>query len=347
MTPIKSSLARSVGKLLGVYKDTDLSLRGDVQSSRLKPGVVVASGGNIDGATPGNGFKYHVFTSSGSLVLDSSSIPVSVEYLVVAGGGSGAYDRGGGGGAGGLRSNSPTCPAPRRTPTLTLSSGTTYPVTVGSGGITHSAYGSPSDLKGGNSSISTTVIASGGGAVSGPLRDGGSGFGGGSGGQDGAGDTVASPDSLSPTVQGFDGGGIESDPVSPNNGSGGGGGAGGPGGGSDPPSTGNAGVGGPGLAIPGFAGPLFPTMPTPWKNAVGPTGLYAGGGGGAGSQDSQGPPNGGAGGPGGGGAGGTGPGADGTAGVTNTGGGGGGGNNLPQGDGAAGGSGIVIIRYAV
>ena len=203
MTPIKSSLARSVGKLLGVYKDTDLSLRGDVQSSRLKPGVVVASGGNIDGATPGNGFKYHVFTSSGSLVLDSSSIPVSVEYLVVAGGGSGAYDRGGGGGAGGLRSNSPTCPAPRRTPTLTLSSGTTYPVTVGSGGITHSAYGSPSDLKGGNSSISTTVIASGGGAVSGPLRDGGSGFGGGSGGQDGAGDTVASPDSLSPTVQGL------------------------------------------------------------------------------------------------------------------------------------------------
>ena len=53
MTPFKSSLARSVGKLLGVYKDTDLSLRGDVQEySRLKPGVIVASGGNIDGATP-------------------------------------------------------------------------------------------------------------------------------------------------------------------------------------------------------------------------------------------------------------------------------------------------------
>ena len=347
MSPLRSSLARTVGKLLGVQTDSDLSLRPRVQSSRFEAGSVVASGGNIDGATPGNGFKYHVFTSSGSLVLDASSTPVSVEYLVVAGGGSGGYDRGGGGGAGGLRSNSPTCPAPRRTPTLTLNAGTTYPVTVGAGGITHNAYGAPTDLKGGDSSISTTVVASGGGAISDSLKNGGSGFGGGSGGQDGAGDTVASPDSLSPTVQGFDGGGLEPSPVTPGNGSGGGGGAGGAGGGSDPPSSGNAGVGGAGLAIPAFAGPLFPTMPTPWKNAVGPTGLYAGGGGGGGSQDSQGPPNGGAGGPGGGGAGGTGGGADGTAGVTNTGGGGGGGNNLPQGDGGAGGSGIVIIRYPV
>lgn len=35
MAPIKSSLARTVGKLLGVSKDTDLSLRGDVQSTRF------------------------------------------------------------------------------------------------------------------------------------------------------------------------------------------------------------------------------------------------------------------------------------------------------------------------
>ena len=98
--------------------------------------------------TPGNGYKYHLFTSSGSLVVASGS--ASVEYLVVAGGGSGGYDRGGGGGAGGLRSNSPTCPAPRRTPTLTLSAGNTYPVTVGSGGITQNSYSDPADLKGGN-----------------------------------------------------------------------------------------------------------------------------------------------------------------------------------------------------
>ena len=35
MAPIKSSLARTVGKLLGVSKDTDLSLRGATQSSKV------------------------------------------------------------------------------------------------------------------------------------------------------------------------------------------------------------------------------------------------------------------------------------------------------------------------
>ena len=33
MAPIKSSLARTVGKLLGISKNTDLSLRGNVQSN--------------------------------------------------------------------------------------------------------------------------------------------------------------------------------------------------------------------------------------------------------------------------------------------------------------------------
>ena len=346
MAPFKSSLAISASKLFGVFNQSDLSLRGATQSSRLFSGSVSASGGNINGAEPGNGYKYHVFTSPGTLQVAASSVPVSVEYLVVAGGGAGGYDRGGGGGAGGLRSNSPTCPAPRRTPGLVLNTGVTYTITVGGGGITQNSYSQPADLKGGNSSIDSTVIASGGAAQGSSLKNGGSGFGGGSGGQHGAGDTVASPDSLSPTVQGFDGGGLEPSPVTPNNGSGGGGGAGGAGGGSDPPSSGTAGVGGAGLAIPAFAGPLFPTMPTPWKNTVGPTGVYAGGGGGGGSQDSQGPPNGGPAHPGGGGGGAGGSGSgDGTAGITNTGGGGGGGGNLPQGDGGAGGSGIVIIRY--
>ena len=353
MAPLRSSLARTVSRLLGVQTDSDLSLRPRVQSSRYKAGTVVASGGNIDGATPGNGFKYHVFTSSGSLVLDASSTPVSVEYLVVAGGGAGGYDRGGGGGAGGLRSNSPTCPAPRRTPTLTLNAGNTYPVTVGSGGVTNNQYGTPpaGPLHGGDSSISTTVVASGGGGITtpagAPSRDGGSGFGGGSGGQTGRGDTVASPDGLSPTVQGFPGGAPgPGGTVTPNTGSGGGGGAGGAGGSSSPPSSGSAGVGGAGLAVPAFAGPLFPTMPSNWRSAVGPTGVYAGGGGGGGSQDGQGPPTGGPRHPGGGGAGVGGSGSgDGGAGATNTGSGGGGGGNLPQGDGGAGGSGIVIIRY--
>ena len=37
MSPIKSSLARTVGRLLGVQKDTDLSLRGHVQSKTFLP----------------------------------------------------------------------------------------------------------------------------------------------------------------------------------------------------------------------------------------------------------------------------------------------------------------------
>ena len=37
MAPLKTSLSRSVGKLLGVQKDTDLSLRGATQSTRVPP----------------------------------------------------------------------------------------------------------------------------------------------------------------------------------------------------------------------------------------------------------------------------------------------------------------------
>ena len=59
-----------------------------------------ASGGNIVGAEPGNGYKYHVFTSAGAFTVNSGA--GDVEYLVVAGGG-GGY--GGGGGDGGYRSS--------------------------------------------------------------------------------------------------------------------------------------------------------------------------------------------------------------------------------------------------
>ena len=45
MAPIKSSLSRSVSKLLGVFKDTDLSLRGNAQSNRVPPPPFEASGG--------------------------------------------------------------------------------------------------------------------------------------------------------------------------------------------------------------------------------------------------------------------------------------------------------------
>ena len=47
------------------------------------PGAMDASGGNIT-ATPGNGYTYHIFTSSGSLVVSAlNGTPGNVEYVVV------------------------------------------------------------------------------------------------------------------------------------------------------------------------------------------------------------------------------------------------------------------------
>ena len=67
-------------------------------------GPFSATGGNVPaGIEPGNGYKYHVFTSPGSLVCTGDPNPV--EYVVVAGGGSGGVRHGSGGGAGGLRTN--------------------------------------------------------------------------------------------------------------------------------------------------------------------------------------------------------------------------------------------------
>lgn len=314
-------------------------------------GGVGRGGGSTFSATggatyePGNGFKYHLFIGSTPEQFSVESGESEVEYLVVGGGGSGGYDRNGGGGAGGLRCNSPTCPAPRRAPSLTLSAGDSYTVTVGPGGAQVGSTWGPGN-NGSDSSIGTLVVATGGGSgawTTEANKSGGSGGGAGSGGYPGRGATVASPDGISPTVQGYNGGG-STGTQTPNSGSWGGGGAGESGFGPQPNHTGH---GGNGLEIPGFAGPLFPGMPTAWRtSAVGPAGFYAGGGGGGGSSDGNGHPTGGTGGQGGGGNGGTGNGATGGAGTANTGGGGGGGNNIPQGDGGAGGSGVVIIRYA-
>ena len=119
MKPIKSSLARTVGKLFGVSKDTDLSLRGDVQSLRKIP--FEASGGNLaNGLEPGNGYKYHTFGTNGNFVVTGP--PGTVDILIVAGGGAGGNNRGAGGGAGGIVHHSQ----------LSLDPGT-YPVVVGDG----------------------------------------------------------------------------------------------------------------------------------------------------------------------------------------------------------------------
>ena len=244
----------------------------------------------------------------------NSQTAFSVEYLVIAGGGSGGIGRAGGGGAGGYR-------------TGTLSgfiSSTNYSAAVGLGGT-----GSTNNAgnNGANSIFSTITSTGGGGGANGGVGRAGNsgGSGGGAAAEDGltASGGAGNTPSTSPS-QGNNGGN--------SNGGGGYSGAGGGGGGA-----GSAGQNAPGTTTAGNGGAGAESSIT------GTSVIRAGGGGGGtmfgGSSSSSGTP--GSGGSGGGGAGGTGPGqSNGTNGSANTGSGGGAG-----GQGGAGGSGIVILRY--
>ena len=372
MAPIKSSLARSVGKLLGVSKDTDLSLRGDVQSLRVVA-PIPATGGNI---VESGGYTYHVFLEDDDLVIPAPVGPVSVEYLIIGGGGSGATggSGGGGGGAGGFVTNVPGG-YPVVQPSMSLPNAT-YPVVVGDGGasVPHPPGAPPTDTQGnyGSNSSFNSVIAygGGGGGAQSPGQDGSPGASAGGGGNTG-GVSISPPTANRQTNtnnpiptgnQGNDGGSGHASHL--NYASGGGGGAGGAGGSASSSDSANN-AGGNGHPIPAFAYPTIqPAIPVPLQPtfgpAVGPTGLYGGGGGGGVSnydnRTSPGhryPTTGGQpGGPGGGGRGGASGGSPSpfptvspTAGVTNTGGGGGGSGGGGNTIGQAGGKGIVIIRY--
>ena len=167
MAPIKSSLARSVAKFLRVQKDTDLSLRGDVQSIRKAASQkVTASGGDIaDALAPGNGYKYHTFGSPGTFTVTAGSGELGVvEVLVVAGGGGGQKANSiasGGAGAGGVV----------HATSYAVTAGT-YAVSVGAGGAGGDG-GIPSDApnigtNGGDSYFGPTggrLTAKGGGHV--------------------------------------------------------------------------------------------------------------------------------------------------------------------------------------
>jgi hypothetical protein len=157
----------------------------------------VASGGTI---TTAGGYTYHTFTGSGTF---SANQNLNADYLVVAGGGSGGYDRGSGGGAGGYLTLSSVIPRG------------SYAVTVGAGGATQNGYGQNNP---GNSSSFLTLNTVGGGSgvpgSAGAGRSGGSGSGGGSG-------PGASAGGAGTSGQGFAGGAAGAS----TGGSGGGGGA--------------------------------------------------------------------------------------------------------------------------
>ena len=365
--------SRSIGKLIESFRGRDavgtIRVNSDVRTNKLNlsPAAFDVSGGTE--ITSGD-YKYHVFTSTGSLTLTMNPTGLlsplnpdnsgNFDYLVVAGGGGGGAIRAdgnggrGGGGAGGVRSNDPNYP--RATPDTALTAPATaapytYTVTVGSGGAAANLPGGPPPTHGDNGTNSSIigpdhpgsggaggVVATGGGGgtvlPNQASGEGGSG-GGGAYGNLVDGTSVSSPDGLTPTAQGYEG----------NVGQGAGGGGGGSGGTSSPLSN----NGGNGQAFPEYPGPVLePGVPTTtsWSSVVGTPGTLAGGGAGGGGYSSS---TGGGGGDGGGGNGSdyssnNSPATDGLA-FTGSGGGGGSGpasGNFNAGDGA---TGIVIVRY--
>jgi len=231
---------------------------------------------------------------------------LTCDYLVIAGGGGGGGSQGGGGGAGGYRTSFGTSGGGAGAETALSLSATGYTVTVGAGG-TAGGGGSGGT---GVSSVFSTITSSGGGGGS-TDADGGNGASGGGGSAQGTSYEGGFPS----TGQGF-AGGAGSNP------NGGGGGGAGEAGNTDGQRHGGDGV----------------------SSSISGTAVIRAGGGGGGS-------NGGAPGPGGDGGGGQGTSNNsaGSAGTVNTGGGGGAGGStagVGNGTGAAGGSGIVIVRYA-
>lgn len=228
-----------------------------------------------------------------------ASTAYTVDYLVVGGGGGGGHDVGGGGGAGGYISGTG----------LSLTPGTTYSITVGSGGAGSATSGTGS--AGSSSSFSTFSTALGGGG--GGSWQGTAGAAGGSGGGGAGAVSSAGAGGAGTVGQGNNGGAGNAGGYTSGNGRGGGGGGAGTAG-SSGSSTANGGAG------------------LQWFN-----GNYYAGGGGGNTDDGSNPGAGGTGG-GGGGA------STGVAGTANTG-GGGSGTGTGSAGGGAGGSGIVIIRY--
>ena len=255
-----------------------------------------------------NGFYIHTFTSSGTFTPLES---LTCDYLIIAGGGGGGATLAAGGGAGGYRTSVGTSGGSSSAETSLSLLANSYSVTIGAGGA-----GSSTATKGtsGSDSVFATFTSVGGGG-GGTFAD-RAGLLGGSGG---AGSGSGGAGSVGTANQGT-AGGNGGDLGGANGGGGGGGGAASAG--ADYSSN-TGGAGGAGLS-----------------NTLGSTTTRAGGGGGG-----TGTTNGGTGGSGGGGTGASAT-QTATAGTTNTGSGGGGGAENSRAIGAAGGSGIVIVRYA-
>ncbi len=272
--------------------------------------IALPSGGTISNS---DGYRIHTFTSSGTFTNTISNL--SVEYLVIAGGGAGGGGYGGGGGAGGYRnsvSGETSGANSSAESALTLSTGNKT-VTVGGGAPSTSAGYGQSTVNGYNSVFDSITSLGGGG--------GGNSTNGASGGSGGGAMDDNNSGGAGTSGQGFAGGSAKG---APNYGSGGGGGASAVGVNGTSSAGGN---GGNGLA----------------SSITGSSVIRAGGGGGATYNNSSV----GSGGTGGGGN--ANNGSNGVAGTANTGGGGGGSGSGGSYNtrGGNGGSGIVIVRYQI
>ena len=162
MSPIKSSLARSVGKFLGVYRNDDLVLSSSVISSRFiapQTDFITGSGGVVSAGISSDGYRYHTFISDGTFSWTGGDTNSAIEFLLVGGGGAGGWGRVAGGGGAGQVLQSINYAIPSDEPS-------TISITIGAGGnVTNSTPQAPGN--GGNTTLSHPtgiVTALGGGA---------------------------------------------------------------------------------------------------------------------------------------------------------------------------------------
>lgn len=332
---------------------------GNITNRSFTIAVFEATGGTVtDINVDGVDYRLHSFTDVGAHTFTTSAIAkdLPVDVLIVAGGGGSGWDLSGGGGGGGVVYLEQEVDIPAGS----------YSIYVGDGGDGSSTYYGRAEINGenGENSEAFGYVAVGGGG-SGFQNGNSQGNSGGSGGGSAGTATSSGGASSQPTsvtglfassAVGYGSAGGASGGAAPNYPAGGGGGAGQAG--QSPSGASSAGgKGGDGIQI----------------NIDGNNYYWGGGGGGASHTDSAGGGNGGLGGGGGGAgtagssSGGSGGGqainsggngyvaADGSSvfpppqvGGTNTGGGAGGAhNNNPSGNGAKGGSGIVMVRYPI
>ena len=93
---------RSLGNIRSAFDDFYARTGKDAAGPEPPPLInspITATGG--DSTLTITGYKVHIFTTTGPATLNVSSGGGEVEYLVVAGGGSGSAQYGGGGGGGG------------------------------------------------------------------------------------------------------------------------------------------------------------------------------------------------------------------------------------------------------